>query len=79
MSRASRIHGETTPNELEKLVPQLARKVTGRAFSIAAASTLGATVVQDGWICEIRNGEVVRKIGPAPRPTKVRRGQIYSL
>ena len=39
-----------------------------RGFREAQAGPVGATIIRDGWICVVRNGEVVERIKPAPRP-----------
>jgi len=68
------------PDALESHIPQLAREATSRAFREAEAGPVGATVIRDGWICLVRNGQVVERIKQAPEPIRTRGGvQTYRL
>lgn len=68
------------PDAMEERIPQLAREAASRAFREAEAGPVGATVIRDGWICVIRNGQVVERIKRAPEPIRTRGGaQSYRL
>jgi len=68
------------PDAFEDLIPQLAREATRRAFREANSGPVGATVIRDGWICRIRNDQVVEWIKRAPEPVSARGGVLsYQL
>ena len=68
------------PDDFEAFIPRLAREATSSAFREAESGPVGATIIRDGWICRVRNGEVVERIMPAPKPFRVQGGdKTYKL
>lgn len=68
------------PDAFESCIPRLAREAASSAFREAESGPIGATIIRDGWICRVRNGEVVERIRKAPIPIRVQGGsKTYQL